>query len=171
MADRGCAKISIPSNKEEFQCKLKLVSCMPDYSSDLFSVSQCTQWGHSSNLETKKSCMKLQIGTRVKLTQEKSLFYLNCGLLEIKMGSNSVKIHRARKWRRQLANLDQADKVQSALETVGELDDAWIVCALAETTKSTVPRVAETQANEKLERVFTDVMGSLRVESLSVFRF
>ena len=31
--------------------------------------------------------------------------------------------------------------------------------------------MAETQAEEKLERVFTDVMGPFRVESLSGFRF
>ena len=95
--------------------------------------------------------MKLQNGTRVKLTHEDNLFYLNCSLLEIKMGSNSVKIYKARKWHRRMAHLNQADKVQSALETVRELDDACIVCALAETTKSTVPRVAKTQAKKKLE--------------------
>ena len=31
--------------------------------------------------------------------------------------------------------------------------------------------MAETQAEEKLEKVFTDVMGPFRVESLSGFRF
>ena len=30
---RGCVKISIPSNKEEFQCKLKNILCVPEYSS------------------------------------------------------------------------------------------------------------------------------------------
>ena len=45
------------------------------------------------------------------------------------------------------------------------------MCALAKITKTPVPRVAETQAEEKLERVFTDVMGPFRVESLSGFRF
>ena len=45
------------------------------------------------------------------------------------------------------------------------------MCALAKITKALVPRVAETQAKEKLERVFTDVMGPFRVESLSGFQF
>ena len=45
------------------------------------------------------------------------------------------------------------------------------VCALAKITQTLVPRVAETQPEEKLERVFTDVMGPLRAESLSGFRF
>ena len=45
------------------------------------------------------------------------------------------------------------------------------MCALAKITKTPVPRVAETQAEEKLERVLTDVMGPFRVESLSGFRF
>ena len=35
---RGCVRISIPSNKGEFQCKLKNVLCVPDYSSNLLSV-------------------------------------------------------------------------------------------------------------------------------------
>ena len=42
---------------------------------------------------------------------------------------------------------------------------------MATITKTPVPRVAETQAEEKLGRVFTDVMGPFRVESLSGFRF
>ena len=47
----------------------------------------------------------------------------------------------------------------------------YAVCALAKIIKTLVPRVAETQAEEKLERVITDVMGPFRVESLSGFRF
>ena len=38
-------------------------------------------------------------------------------------------------------------------------------------TKTPVPRVAETQAEEKLERVFTDLMEPFIVEPLSGFRF
>ena len=115
--------------------------------------------------------MKLQKGTRVKLTQENNLFYLPRSVLEFKMSSNSVKIDSARKWHRRLCQLNQADVVRNALETVGELDDVFNVCALAKITKTSLPRVAETQAEGKLERVFTDVMGPFRVESLSGFRF
>ena len=67
--------------------------------------------------------------------------------------------------------MNQADLVRNAPETVGELDDVCNVCALAKITKTQVPRVAQTQAEEKLERVFTDVMGSFSVESLSGFEF
>ena len=115
--------------------------------------------------------MKLQKGTRVKLTQENNLFYLPCSVLEFKMSSNSLKLDSARKWHRRLGHLNQADVARNAPETVGELDDVCNVCALAKITKTPVPRVAETQAEEKLERVFTDVMGPFRVESLSGFRF
>ena len=87
------------------------------------------------------------------------------------MSSNSVKLDSARKWHRRLGHLNQADVVRNAPETVGELDDVCNVCALAKITKTPVPRVAETQPEEKLERVFTDVMGPFRVESLSLFRF
>ena len=45
------------------------------------------------------------------------------------------------------------------------------VCALAKITKTPVPRVAETQTQGKLERVFTDVIGPFIVESLSGFPF
>ena len=87
------------------------------------------------------------------------------------MSSNSVKLDSTRKWHRRLGHLIQADLVRNASETVGELDDVCNVCALAKITKTPVPRVAETQAEAKLERVFTDVMGPFRVESLSGFRF
>ena len=49
---RGCARISILSNKGEFQCELKNVLCVPDYSSNLLSVSRCKEWGHSFRKET-----------------------------------------------------------------------------------------------------------------------
>ena len=87
------------------------------------------------------------------------------------MKSNSVKHDNAWKWHRRLGHLNQMDMVRNAPETVGELHDVCNVCALAKITKTPVPRVAETQAEEKLERVFTDVMGPFRVESLSGFRF
>ena len=99
------------------------------------------------------------------------MFYLPCSVLEIKTGSNSVKLDSARKLHRRLGHLNQADVVRNAPETVGELDDVCNVCALTKITKTPVPSVAETQAEEKLERLFTDVIGLFRVESLSVFRF
>ena len=87
------------------------------------------------------------------------------------MSSNSVKVDSSRKCHRQLAHLNQADVVRNAQETVRELDDECNVCAFAKITRTTVPRVAETQTEEKLERVFTVVMEFFRVESLSGFRF
>ena len=86
------------------------------------------------------------------------------------MSFNSVKLDSARKWHRRLGHLNQADVVRNAPETVVELDDVCNVCALAKITKTLVPRAAETQAEEKLDRVFTDVMGPFRVNSLSGFQ-
>ena len=94
---RYCVKISIPSNKGEFQCELNFF-CVPDYSSNLLSASRCTEWGHSFTFEKGNSCMKLQKGTRVKLTKENNLFSLPCSALEFKMSSNSLKLDSARKW-------------------------------------------------------------------------
>ena len=82
-----------------------------------------------------------------------------------------MKLDSARKWHTRLGHLNQADVVKNAPETLGEPDDVCNVCALAKITKTPVPRVAETQAEEKLERVFTDMMGPFRVESLSGFCF
>ena len=168
---RCCVRISIPSNKGEFQCELKNVLCGPDYSSNLLSVSRSTEWGHSFTFEKGSSCRKLQKGTRVKLTQENNLFYLPCSVLEFKMSFNSVKLDSARKWHRRLGHLNQTDVVRHAPETMEELDDVCNVCALAKIRNTPVPRVAETPSEEKLERVFTDVMGPFRVDSLSGFRF
>ena len=168
---RGCLRISMPSNKGEFQCEHKNVLCVPDYSSNLLSVSRCTEWGHSFTFEKRNSCMKLQKGTLVKLTHENNLFRLPCSVLKFKMSSNSVKFDSARKWHRRLGHLNQADVVRNAAETLGELDDVCNLSALAKIPKTPVPRVAETLADEKLERVFTDLMGPFRIESLSWFRF
>ena len=41
---RGCVRISIPSNKGECQSEFKKLLCVPDYSSNLLSVSRCTEW-------------------------------------------------------------------------------------------------------------------------------
>ena len=168
---RGCVRISIPSNKGGIPMRTQKCLCVRDYSSNLLSVSSWTEWGHSFIFEKGNNCMNFQKATRVKLTQKNNLFYLPCSVLDFKMSSNSVKLDSARKWHRRLPHLNQADVVRNAPETVGELDDEYNVCALAKITKTLVPRVAETQAEEKLERVFTDVMGPFRVESLSEFRF
>ena len=82
-----------------------------------------------------------------------------------------MKLDSAKKWYRRLGHLNQADVVRNAPDTVRELDDAGNGCALAKITKTPLQRVTDTQAEEKLERVFTEVMGALRVESLSRFRF
>ena len=65
------------------------------------------------------------------------------------MSSNSVKFDSAKKWHRRLGHLNQADVVRKAPETVGELNHICNACALAKTTKTPVPRVTETQAEEK----------------------
>ena len=66
------------------------------------------------------------------------------------------------------ANRSQCQWVQHWLHqtrNTGQLSSV-----ITKITKTPVPRVAKTQA-EKLEKVFTDVMGPFRVASLSGFRF
>ena len=63
-------------------------------------------------------------------------------------------------------SFESSGRGQECTRDSGELDDVCNVCALAKITKTPVTRVAETQAEEKLEMVFTDVMGPFRVESL-----
>ena len=87
------------------------------------------------------------------------------------MKPNSVKHISARKWRRRLVHLNQVDVARNAPDTMGELDNVCNMCALAKIAKTPVIRVAETKAEEKLERVFTDAMGPFRNKSLSGFRF
>ena len=80
------------------------------------------------------------------------------------MNSNSVKLDSASNWHRQFGDLNQADVIRNAPETLGELDDVCNLCALAKITKTPVTKMAEIQAEEKLEMVFTDEMGPFRVE-------
>ena len=167
--DRGCVRFFKPLTKRDFQCKLKNVLCVPDYSSKILSVSRCADWGHS--FEKINICLKLQKGTRVKLTQEKNLIYLPCSFLEFKMSSNSVKFDIAILMAQTIGSIESSGWRQECTRDSGELDDVCNVCALTKTTETPVPRVAEAQAEKKLERVFTDVMGSIRLESLSKFRF
>ena len=82
-----------------------------------------------------------------------------------------MKVDSAKRWRRRKGHLNQVHVVRNAPEAVGELDDVYNVCTLAKMTKTPVTRVADSQAEEKLLRVFTDVMGPFRVESLPGFRF
>ena len=85
--------------------------------------SQVARSGDIASLSKRNRCMKLQKGTRVKLTQEKNLFYLPCSVLEFKMSSNSVKLDSARKWHRRLGHLNQADVVRNAPVASGESND------------------------------------------------
>ena len=80
------------------------------------------------------------------------------------MSSNSVKLDSAKKCYRRFGYLSHANVVRNAPETVREFDNVCNVCALAKITKTSVPRLAETRAEEKLERVFIDVVGLFRVE-------
>ena len=116
---RGCVGISIPSNKEEFQCQIKNVFLCAWLFFNLLSVSRCTECGHSFVFEKKNIYMKVQKGTRVKLKQENILFYLPCSVLEFKKSSNIVKLDSARNWHRRLGHLNQADVARNAPETVG----------------------------------------------------
>ena len=112
------------------------------------------------SFDKRNGCMKLPTETRVKLTQEKSLFYIPCSFLEFKMNSNSVKFDSARMWHKRLLNLYQADVLRNALKDSGRIRcDVCNVCTSAKITKTPVRRVAETQVKDRLERVFTDVMS------------
>ena len=113
--------------------------------------------------------MKLQNASRVKLTQENNLFSLPCSVLEFKMSSNSVKLDSAKKWHRRLGHLNQADVVRNAQETVGN-SMIYAMCAHWSRSQTLQYQERQTQSEEKLERVFTDVMGPFRVESQSGFR-
>ena len=166
---RGCVRISIPSNKREFQCELKNVLCVPDFSSNLLSVSRCTEWGHGFLFEKGNSCMKLQKGTRVKLTPKNNV------LLTLQRSRIQDEFQQ-----RENSQRKEVAQTVGSFESSGcgqectrdrEIDDLCNVCTLAKITKTPVTRVAQTQAEEKLERVFTDVMGPFRVESLSGFLF
>ena len=97
------------------------------------------------------------------------MFYLPCSVLEFKMSSSSVIFDSARRCHRQLGHLNQADVARNAPETMRKFDDVYNVCG--KDLKTPVPKVAETQAEEKLERVFIEVMGTFRVEALSGLRF
>ena len=61
--------------------------------------------------------------------------------------------------------------VKNAPETTREHDDLWNAYSLVKIAKTPVFGVAASQAEEKLKRVFTDVMVDFRLESLSEFRF
>ena len=60
---RGCVTISIHSNKEEFQFKFNNNFCVPDYSSNLLSVSRCTEWGQRFNFLKRKYLHETPEGT------------------------------------------------------------------------------------------------------------
>ena len=70
-----------------------------------------------------------------------------------------MKLDRVRKWHRRLGQYNEALVFKIAPETMGEVDDVCDLRASAKITKTSVQKVAETQAEEKLERVFTDMMG------------
>ena len=80
------------------------------------------------------------------------------------MSSNSVKIDSARGWHRLLGHLNEKDVVRNAPPTIGELYDVCKVCAFAKITKTPVQTMTEIRADEKLERVLTDVMGPSRAK-------
>ena len=67
---RGCVRITIPSNEGKFQCELKNVFCVPDYSSYL-SASKCTEWGHSFTSGERKQLHQTPEGNSGKTNTRK----------------------------------------------------------------------------------------------------
>ena len=69
------------------------------------------------------------------------------------MKSNSVKLDSPRKWQT-IGSFESSSCGQECTRKTGELGDVCNECALAMITKTPVPRVTETQAEEKLAIVF-----------------
>ena len=63
-------------------------------------------------------------------------------------------------------HLNQRDVKKKALVTSEDLNEVCDVCALGKITKTSVPKKAESQATQKLERVFMDFRGPFSVDSL-----
>ena len=81
--------------------------------------SQDARSGDLESLSKKNSCMNLQKGTRVKLTQKIILFYLPLSILDFKMSSSNGKLDSAGKWHKRLGQMNPADVVRNAPDTVG----------------------------------------------------
>ena len=144
---------------------------VPEYKTNLISVSSLVQKKHEVMHYQNQSILKLSSKESFKLSRRGKLFFLPYKKENKKYFCNfSGGSSDAILWHKRLGHLNFRD-VENTSKTSIENSPFCETCVLGKISKKPVPKVSENKATQKLERVFTDVMGPVSPSSIGGNRY
>lgn len=152
--------------------KFENVLHVPDYKTNLLSVANIINKGHSIFHARSKSILCLKTKEKFEIKQKGKLFFFRC-FRETKPSchlSGGMQ-NLAELWHKRMGHLNFADMKTTLNMKLSEADTNCETCALAKITKVSVPKLNESRATKSLERVYSDIMGPINPSSIHGFRF
>ena len=132
---------------------------VPEYKTNLISVSSLVQKQHELFHTKANSVLKLRSKESFRLIRRGKLFFLAYRKENKHHFSNfSRGTCQAKLWHKRLAHLNFRD-VANTTDEASQASDFCETCALGKISKKPVPKVSDNTATHKLERVYSDVFG------------
>ena len=176
---KGRAAVSVINDRgEKLSLVLEDALHVPDYGYNLISVTSATDKGHHVLFEQQNGSFHMTNGEVIPLVKDKHLYLLECSAEPKPECHSSIKGQAktqldASLWHRRLGHLNMQDVRNTLGESLTSDPSQCETCPLAKTTKASVPSSVGSygRATEPLYRVFSDVCGPMRTESLGGSRY
>ena len=144
---------------------------VPEYKTNLISVSSLVQKQHELFHTKAKSVLKLRSKESFRLISRGKLFFLPYRKEKKHHFSNlSGGTCQAKLWHKRLGHLNFRD-VANTTDEASQASDFCETCALGKISKKPVPKVSDNKATQKLERVYSDVIGPVSPSSIGGNRY
>ena len=144
---------------------------VPEYKPNLISVSSLVQNQHELFHTKSKSVLKFRSKESFRLIRRGKLFFLPYRKENTHHFSNlSGGTCQAKLWNKRLGHLNFRDVANTTDET-SQASDFCETCASGKISKKSVPKVSDNKATQKLERVYSDVIGPVSPSSIGGSRY
>ena len=144
---------------------------VPEYKTNLISVSSLVQKQHEVFHTKSKSVLKLRSKESFRLIRRGKLFFLPYRKKNKHHSSNlSGGTCQAKLWHKGLGHLSFRD-LANTTDEASQASDFCETCALGKISKKPVPKVSDNKATQKLERVYSDVIGPVSPSSIGGNRY
>ena len=139
---------------------------VPEYKTNLISVSGLVQKQHELFHTKTKEVLKLRSKENFRLIRRSKLFFLPYRKENKHQFSNlSGGTCQAKLWHKRLGYLNFRD-VANTTDKASQASDFCETCALGKISKKSVPKVSDNKATQKIERVYSDVIGPVSPSSI-----
>ena len=125
---------------------------VPEYKKNLISVSSLVQKQHELFHTKAKSILKLRSKESFRLIRRGKLFFLPY------RKENKHHFSNLSLWHKRLGHLNFRD-VANTTDKASQASDFSKTCTLGKVSKKPVPKMSDNKATQKLEGVYSDVIG------------